>query len=217
MAYWEQFVFKTFPNSSRISPKDPRNNLWLPRSLPVCLVSTLRVFWILMIHVGWLEGGCYKLFPERFQHGSQDRIYNAIKVTCYQVSHADPLPTPLAILPPVLSLSLCHKQALLQPSAAGISSIFLQAIKKSSVSPQQIIILWYFPGCLCSQALSLPSVFQKSPHHTRALNNVSSVLLIFTAMQTCPFLPVLFQKNSWVMAFFIFSVFFFSSEHWARL
>lgn len=200
MAYWEQFVFKTLPNSSRISPKDPRNNLWQPRSLPVCLVSTLHVFCILMIHVGWLEGGCYKLFPERFHHDSQDRIYNAIKVTCYQVAHADPLPTSLATLP--RALSLCHKQALLQRRAAGISSIFLQAIKKSSVSPKQIIIFWYFPGRLCSQALSLPRVFQKSACHTRALNNVSSVLLIFIALQTCPFLPVLFQKNFSSLVYF---------------
>lgn len=71
---------------------------------------------------------------------TQDRIYNAIKVTCYQVAPADPLPASLAILPRARSLSVCHKQALLQRSAAGISSIFLQAIKKSSVSPKQIII-----------------------------------------------------------------------------
>lgn len=45
-------------------------------------------------------------------HDSQDRIYNAIKVTCYQVAHADPLPASLAILP--RAPSLCHKQALLQ-------------------------------------------------------------------------------------------------------
>lgn len=177
---------------------------------PLC-----KVFWILMIHVGWLEDGCYKLFPERFHHDSQDRIYNAIKVTCYQVAHADPLPTSLAILP--RALSVCHKQALLQRSAAGISGIFLQAIKKSSVSPKRIIIFWYSPGRLCSQDLSLPRVFQKSTHHTRALNNVSSVMVIFIAMQIHPFLPVLFQNNSWVISFFNFSVFFFSSEHQTHL
>lgn len=76
----------------------PKEQLVTTKILPVCLVSTLRVFWILMTYEGWLEGDCYKLFPERFHHDSQDRIYNAIKLTCYQVAHADPLPASLAIL-----------------------------------------------------------------------------------------------------------------------
>lgn len=60
----------------------------------------------------------------------------------------------------------------------------------------------------------LPRVFQKNAHHTRALNNVNSVLMIFTDMRTCPFLPVWFQKKIMSeMAFFIFSVFSLSSEH----
>lgn len=133
MAYWEQFVFRILPNSSRISLEEPKNSSWQPRSLPIFLVSTLRAFWILMIRMGWLWGGCYKLFPEMFHHNTQDRIYSTIKITPYQVAYADPLPTRLAILP--CALAICHKQALLQQSASGIVSIFLQAIKKSCVSP----------------------------------------------------------------------------------
>lgn len=49
--YMEQFVFRTLPNSSTVSPKELRNSSWQPRSLPICLVSTLHVFWILRIHM----------------------------------------------------------------------------------------------------------------------------------------------------------------------
>lgn len=51
----------------------------------------------------------------------------------HPVAFADPLPTCLAILPS--ALSICDKLAVLQWSASGILSIFLQAIKKSCVSP----------------------------------------------------------------------------------